>query len=416
MNTNLMKTLGSKQGLTGLLMFLVPCLSLVTLGGVGVFSVLFFFAAIFCFRDCRTALARHWTAVRWVGAAFLCHFLFALVLLALRPEGSASNLESPARMFLAVSALALVLAYRPDRRMLWWGVVGGAVAGALLVGYQRLVLDMERPGGLANAITTGDLLICLGLLSMVAAVDLRSRRAVLLPALGVLAGLAGAVFTGTRGGMLALLLAAPLFLRYGDAMGGRHIRTLVLGSFVLLGAAWLVPQTEVRDRVNQGVADVTTYFEGGSAYTNVGIRLELWKGAALLIAERPLMGVRHAVAKDKLAAHVKAGTLDPVVNEPVHFHNDILHVLVTGGVLGLLAWLSILVAPLVFFARMLRGARDGGKTPLALALAGMLVVLSYFAFGLTEVIFWSLRASLFYALMIFLLMGLCLNAKEADGK
>jgi O-antigen ligase len=232
----------------------------------------------------------------------------------------------------------------------------------------------------------------------------------------VLAGLAGALFTGTRGGMLALMLAAPLFLRYGDAMGGRHIRTLVLGSFILLGAAWLVPQTEVRDRVKQGVVDVTTYFEGGSAFTNVGIRLELWKGAALLIAEHPLMGVRHTVAKDKLAAHVKAGTLDPVVNEPVHFHNDILHVLVTGGVLGLLAWLSILAAPLVFFARMLRGARDGGKTRLALALAGMLVVLSYFAFGLTEVIFWSLRASLFYALMIFLLMGLCLNAKEADGK
>jgi O-antigen ligase len=50
------------------------------------------------------------------------------------------------------------------------------------------------------------------------------------------------------------------------------------------------------------------------------------------------------------------------------------------------------------------------------ALAGMLVVVSYFSFGLTEVIFWSVKGSLFYALMIFILMGLCLNAKENDGK
>ena len=46
------------------------------------------------------------------------------------------------------------------------------------------------------------------------------------------------------------------------------------------------------------------------------------------------------------------------------------------------------------------------------ALAGMLVVLSYFSFGLTEVIFWSLKGCMFYALMIFLLMGFCLIAKE----
>ena len=36
-------------------------------------------------------------------------------------------------------------------------------------------------------------------------------------------------------------------------------------------------------------------------------------------------------------------------------------------------------------------------------------------FGLTEVIFWSVTGSLFYALMVFLLMGLCLNAKEKIG-
>jgi O-antigen ligase len=48
----------------------------------------------------------------------------------------------------------------------------------------------------------------------------------------------------------------------------------------------------------------------------------------------------------------------------------------------------------------------------AAALAGQLLVLGYFSFGLTEVIFWSVRAAMFYALMVFVLMGLCLNARE----
>jgi O-antigen ligase len=72
----------------------------------------------------------------------------------------------------------------------------------------------------------------------------------------------------------------------------------------------------------------------------------------------------------------------------------------------------MLLAPLAFFARML-GAPAGES--FAPALAGTLVVSSYLCFGLTEVIFWTVRASLMYALMVFLLMGLCLNTKENDG-
>jgi O-antigen ligase len=144
-------------------------------------------------------------------------------------------------------------------------------------------------------------------------------------------------------------------------------------------------------------------------YSQVGIRLELWRAATLLIAERPLLGAAPAVVRAELAGYVRTGVLDPEVLPPVHFHNDALQALVVGGVPGLLAWLAILVAPLLFFAGALR-ARPGNAAP---ALAGMLLVVSFFAFGLTEVIFWSVRASLFYALMVFALMGLSLQPGAA---
>jgi len=139
-----------------------------------------------------------------------------------------------------------------------------------------------------------------------------------------------------------------------------------------------------------------------------------------MIAQRPLLGADKVVAKADMERYVREGKLDDVVLPMPHFHNDAVQALVTGGVVGFAAWLAILLAPLMFFAGVLR-RRDGeGKHQFALALGGILVVVSFFSFGLTEVIFWSVKGSLFYALMIFLLMGLCLNAKENvkinDGK
>ena len=70
------------------------------------------------------------------------------------------------------------------------------------------------------------------------------------------------------------------------------------------------------------------------------------------------------------------------------------------------------VAPLVFFVRQLREAAHTSRQRFALALAGLVVVTSYASFGLSEVIFWSVGGSLFYSLMIFLLIGFSLNAKD----
>lgn len=416
MNNNLMKTLGTKRGLAGALAFSLPFLSLSTLWGVSLCSFVFFLSALYHFRACRSALAAYWSEVRWVAAAFALYASVSLVFLLIHPGAGSGSVEKPLRMLLAISALALVLAFKPERVYLWWGVAGGALLGALMIGHQRIIAELERPGGLMNAITTGDLLLLFALVCLCGVIDLRARGRTLWPALGAMAGFAGSLMTGTRGGWPALGMAAIVFVLYGHVLRNRRLRALFGAGFVLLAATYFIEPTGVRERVDQGVADVTTYYEGGSAFSNVGIRLELWKGAAMLVAQRPLLGLSHADAKAEMARHVREGALEDVVLPAEHFHNDLLQVLVTGGVLGLLAWLAILAAPLAFFSRMLRSRGEGGVGRHAAALAGMLVVLSYFAFGLTEVIFWSVKASLIYALMVFILMGLCLNAKEHDGK
>lgn len=413
MNSNPTNTRDPVQVWTGSLAFLFPFLSLVTLFGVSLGSFLFLITALILFKPCRDALLRHWPQVRWVVLAFLLHFLFVLGCALVR-GANMNTVEKPARMFFAVSSLAAVLAARPPRRMLWWGVIGGALAALPLVAWQRIVLDIERPGGLINAITFGDLALLLALLSVTAAIDMRDDpRQARLAAVGALAGLAASLLTGSRGGWVALAVAALLFLRHARVLGGRSVRLLLASGAAVVLAAWFVPATGMQGRFDEGVSDVRGWFEGGTVFTRVGTRLELWKGASMLIAERPLLGMDFAACRERLAEFAREGRLDPVVLPLPHLHNDALQELATGGVVGFALWAAVLAAPLLFFLRELRAG--AGKPQSALALAGVLVVTSYASFGLTEVIFWSMKGSLFYALMVFVLMGFCLNAKEKIG-
>ena len=404
----------------GFQMFLFPLLSLITPSGIGFSSLLFLLTACFVPRKAWAAMAPHWHDIRWVLAAFVFQFALALVAMVLRPEAGLDSLDKPSRMLLAMSAMALVVLARPRSKALWWGVVLGAVAALPFVAWQRIGMGIERPGGFLNAITFGDLALCLGLVALAAAIDYRhSIHKATLAGFGALAGLAACMLTGTRGSWIALAMAAVLFLSYAQLLKSRKLRLVLAGSFALIGAAFFVPATGMQERALQGVDDVKTWAGGGNVFTNVGTRLELWKGAAILIEERPIFGLDRNTVRAEIRRMVGEGTLDPAILSLEHLHNDALQALATGGIFGLLAWAGILAAPFVFFARQLgraaqasSHARGVGLPQFAPALAGMLVVLCYFSFGLTEVIFWSLKGSMFYALMVFLLMGLCLVAKS----
>jgi len=396
------------QAWVGALVFLLPCSSLITSFGISLAGFLFLASALISFKSSRDALVRHWLQVRCVVLAFLLHFLFVLACMLLRGE-NLNVLDKPVRMVLAVSVLAVAVAARVPRRALWWGASAGAMAALPFVAWQRFGLHLERPGGLVNPITFGDLALLLGLLALAGAIDMRARTRDALPAgAGALAGLAASVLTGTRGSWVALVLALPLLARYVGRLDSRRVHALLAVVLAVAAAAWFAPALGVQARFAEGVRDARLWYEGGSVWTNFGTRLELWKGAFMLIREHPLFGLDFEACRARLAAYAQAGRLDPAVLVLPHLHNDVLQVLATGGVAGLACWASTLAAPLRFFLRRL----DGRAPQAALALGGALVVLGYAGFGLTEVMFWSMKASLFYALMVFLLMGLCLNVKD----
>lgn len=388
------------------LVFSLPFLVLITNFGVGLCSVGFLVVALYHWRRAAPALLPHLTNIRGVLVAVGLFLLLAVANAAFSPDGRARDLEKPLRMLLAASAMLTVLVCRPSRKALWWGLIAGAFAGAAFIAYQRWVLGLERPGGLINSITYGDLMLLMGLLCLAATLDFAGRTAVW-PALGALAGLVGSIATGTRGGWVAILFSMVLLARYGHVLRGRRRKGLALLGLALLVSSYFIPQTGARDRLDQGINDVRQYVDGEQRYTNVGVRIELWRTALHVIERSPLVGASAPNVRRQLEAMVESGQSRPFVLEFEHFHNDMVQQLVYGGIIGLLAWLATLVAPFLFFLRQMR--QPGLAAP---ALAGMLLTLSYFSFGLTEVIFWSVRSAMFYALMMFVLAGFCLSGRQ----
>jgi O-antigen ligase len=451
---------------------LFPLLSLVTDAGIGVCGFLFLVTALYWWRDAWPACKDAWPRIRWVALAFLLDLGWMACLMLGRLH-DLNALDRPLRMCLMMAAIPVVLVTRPPPRALWLGAAGGALGGLVLLTVQRLWLGVARPGGWMNPITFGDLVLCLALLSLAGALGTTRAPVRWGAALGVLAGLAASLLTGSRGGwlMLALLPLLPLLLcvprlprlplvsmrdlamrwhplsspsprlpqplsqpqpqpqpqPHPQPLSLRLALALPLLALALAALAYTLPQTGVRDRIAIGVSDVRLYLAGNRAPTSLSVRLELWRGALMLVREHPWTGLATPDYKRRMRVWVAEGKLSPAVfapPEPPHLHNDVLQVLVTRGAIGLGAWIGILLAPLGFFWQRLRPVRPPGTHPAgpgapawAPALAGLLLVLAYASFGLTEAIFWSMKANVFYALMVFLLMGWVLAAElDADGR
>ena len=395
------------------LIFLLPALALITRFGVSAAGFAFLLAAVFCWRAGKPRFLRHLTEIRLVLTAFGLSFAFALAGMLVHEDIGIRALEKPSRMLFCVTVMLAVLAVRPSRKALWGGLIAGSVAGAVFICHQRWGLGIDRPGGFINSITFGDIELCMGMMCLAGVLDFKGRHA-LWPALGALAGLLGSVASGTRGGWIAIIFAIPLFLKYGHFLRTRMAKGLMAAVLALLAASILVEQTGVRERVREAARDVG-FYANGYAYTNVGVRLELWKGGLALAREHPWRISTNKEIHAELEREVAAGRLQPLVLEAEHFHSDMMHVLVYGGIPGLLVYLFSMLAPLLFFLRILRSHESAGPAVVAPALAGLLLVVGYFSFGLTEVIFWSILSTMFYVQMLFLLMGLCLNARD-EGK
>ena len=277
----------------------------------------------------------------------------------------------------------------------WYGLVGGTVI-SMIVSIRDVWPDLftertlERAGGISNPIIFGDLSIMLGVMSVAGMLwfQFRHRHMWLIPVIALCLGVGSSFFSQSRGGWLVIPVVAIVFIWYFS----RYISKTKLASVSLLFIASLVlayqsPQSVIKINISHAIKFTAEYYDSditdGSRETSIGMRLEAWQAAWQIFLDNPVLGVGWGNYQKNAQFLVNSGLRNKTAARFSHPHNQYLSSMVSGGLVGLIATLSLFVVPIVIFIRVIKDPDivDGRSS---LALAGLILVISFAVCNLTE--------------------------------
>jgi O-antigen ligase len=344
------------------------------------------------------AWGRGWAALEWREKRLLLAMVAVLPVMALALIGVSdlhmglTRLERFARM---ASILPIYLMFRrtglPLHRPLGWGAILATVVMAGQAWYQTERLGLDKAMGFYHHIMFGDLAVLWGCLGILFALTcLRGWVGLAVGALATAAATYAAVLSQARGAWLAVpvLLVAGAWLAWRlDHRGQpvhRRFRWGALAVMLTVIGLGVWQAGAVSERLRLAASDLETFIEDPSTETSWGIRLNLWRNSLLLARDQPLLGIGPGQFNARMHEMVADGrSLSAWVTEYHHAHSIYLDALVSAGVLGLVAMVvGYLFLPFWTFGGMLGSVRtaDGRYC----AIGGVLTVLAFATFGLSE--------------------------------
>jgi O-antigen ligase len=312
----------------------------------------------------------------------LAQYFVICILANLMHHEIAREYDIPSRLVLVIPALLLLLAYPPNPMAIWSGLAVGASAAGVFAGWQNLDIGMSRADGFTNPIQFGNISLLLGVLCLAGLPWAKSRHQAVfwtgLLLVGAELGILGSVFTGSRGSWLSLPFCLFFLYRcYGKTLGKRRA---IIGFFAI-AALFAIPRAGVTERIQQAVVETTGYVNAGDAENSSGARLEMWRVGFMIFPEHPWLGWGKQGYMDKKEQLIDTGMASPIISEHTHLHNEYLDALVKRGLPGLASVLALYLAPLLLFMREMKRTGPKGRP---YAVAGVLLIICYLGFGLTQ--------------------------------
>jgi O-antigen ligase len=167
--------------------------------------------------------------------------------------------------------------------------------------------------------------------------------------LGLAAALGVIVLTGSRTALLGLPV---LLFVTGLCLAKRPstiVAVLVATAAIVIAALFVELPGTARTRLWDVFATIAS--GGQVADAAIDIRLGLYRAAADLFAASPIVGHGWSEAvMPQVLERLRPDQLD--WGRIVHLHNDIAQFAASGGVLGLIAWALVLVAPVIGWLRL----------------------------------------------------------------
>ncbi|MCI0400179.1 MAG: O-antigen ligase family protein [Gammaproteobacteria bacterium] len=323
------------------------------------------------------------------------------------------------RLLAVIPVAYIFVRARLTQGWLWYGVA----AGALLAGVVAMIgawdaslqgRDHYRAGGSTGPILYGDLALAMGFIALAGMgyFHQQGRWQVLMPLVGVAMGLLASLLSGTRGGWIALPALALLCLWfYWKHLQRWQCSTLLMLLLVIPLAAWMIPQTGVKTRVEEVRTEIAAYLDGTNRDTSIGHRFELWRAAWQMFENHPLFGAGVGADQEAIQAQIRAGERHEGIAHYQSPHSEYLSVLASRGLVGFVVLILLFLVPAWTFYR---AARTGSADVARLGLAGLVVVVAFMHFGLTDAILDRVPPIHFYGLFLALLTYL-ISSLEYDA-
>lgn len=350
---------------------------------------------------------------RWISWPFLGWFLTDALLLICTPQPISSQevklLDLSLRFPVALGLLALAAGEAFPHRAFIWSLLAAALAAGGISAYSlitgSLLVDNRVTGWMNWPLHFGNWSVMVAmLLTLFSAlsVNLSVRWRLVLLLAAVLAFLASASSI-SRSSLLPLPVFAALLLMLRKDSFHRRLVSLGLVVILLLGVSVLMsPVLQHKMRLAQAVNDLDKARSEQMYDTSLGGRLVMWGAAWTMFKEHPFAGVGISAFQPTLKHMVERKEVPHIGRDYRQAHSDFMHLLATGGVLRGLPYLSIVLGPLVFFVLAFRRA-GGDPNQRLYAVAGVLTVCAFIAFGLTSFNLRRLFYSATYPLLVCVL-------------
>lgn len=345
-------------------------------------------------QSCRPLLA--------LSAALLLPLVAVLISELTHGNVVGNTLDSPSRFALAIPVIFAVR--RVAREIPAWFTFGlpiGAFAAALMASYVVVESLGRAESTFLNPIHFGDIALLLGILSVLSThwIQRNNRLGIAIKLAGFVAGGYASWASQSRGGWIALPAIAVACFWLGHQTFSRRAR---LAAVVMLIAAVAMPMAlsdTVRTRLFTDVASDLTKLKQGHPDTSIGIRLELYKAAGMLIERAPVFGLGAHGFHDAMDQLAKDDVISPAAAElgRGEVHNQILAYATDYGLLGTLAMFGIYLVPAWFFLACLGQSASSARRA---AVLGLLSAIAFLVFGLTVETFNLKVTTSFYATIL----------------
>jgi len=293
---------------------------------------------------------------------------------------------------------------------LWFGLVIGSIASAGVAIYDVWVLHIPRAQGFNNAIIFGNLSLVMGCMSMAGFgwFIQRANWQVIFPVFALTCGVLASVLSGTRGGWVAVpVIIVVLFWYIKPHFSLKQQSLAVMLLFVFLGAMYLLPQTGISNQIDRTVESIQQYTDTSEhsmrRVTSVSARLDMWQASWNMFIDNPILGVGwgHYAEQAKLQADQGLFNKKAILFD--HPHSEYFSALANGGSLGFISLMLLFLIPAWLFIKTIKQGKSADTR--RLALAGLVLVVSYMVFGLTEPMLYRSRSVNFFAFYLAVFMA-----------